>query len=256
MKIVSWNVNGLRAVIKHDFIGFIEKYQPDILGLQETKLQEVQIPVAINELMQYQKYWSYAQKKGYSGTALFTKAMPNIVSYSIEDKPVELFGGEGRIICVEYEEFVLYNIYFPNGQMNETRLKYKMQFYEQFLSHAESKRKSGKHIIAMGDFNTAHKEIDLTHPKANSKFSGFLPMEREWLDKFIGYGYIDTFRHFCTAPHNYSWWSYLKNSREKNVGWRIDYVFVNSEFITRVKSAFIWSDVWGSDHCPVGIELC
>jgi exodeoxyribonuclease-3 len=257
MKILSWNVNGLRAVMNKGFISFINDYQPDILGLQETKLQESQIPLEISELPNYEKYWNYAERKGYSGTCLLSKRKPNTV-YTCDDvicTSKRDFINEGRIIQAEYKDFVLFNIYFPNGQMSDERLDFKLDFYDKCLNYFESIRQTGKNIIVMGDFNTAHKPIDLTHPKANEKYSGFLPIEREWLDKFVSFGYIDTFRHFNQEPEHYSWWSYRLNARGKNVGWRIDYVFVNSEFIERVKNAFILPEVLGSDHCPVGIEI-
>ena len=252
MKIISWNVNGLRAILKNNFIDFLEEYNPDIIGLQETKLQQMQIPNEITNLKNYHQFWSFAERKGYSGTCLFTKTPPLKVNYDIGS---EKFNGEGRIIQAEFENFIIFNIYYPNGQMNEDRLEYKLKFYDQFLTHVENLRKSGKNIIAIGDFNTAHKEIDLTHPKANSKYSGFLPIERAWLDKFIETGYVDTFREFDQSPEKYSWWSYMGQSRQKNVGWRIDYCFVNKEFMPYIKNAFILNEVRGSDHCPVGIDI-
>jgi len=254
MKIISWNVNGLRAVMNKGFMQFLDEYQPDIFGLQETKLQEAQIPKELGAgcLEHYHKYWNFAERKGYSGTCLLTKVKPNHVTYDIGDA---FFNGEGRIIQAEYDDFVLFNIYFPNGQMNDERLEYKLKFYDQFLLHVETIRKAGKNIIVMGDFNTAHKEIDLSHPKANSKYSGFLPIERAWIDKFIAHGYIDTFRYFDQNPNKFTWWTYRLGAREKNIGWRIDYCFVNQEFMSKVKNAFILSEVYGSDHCPVWIEL-
>ena len=252
MKIISWNVNGLRAILKNNFLDFLNEYDPDIIGLQETKLQQMQIPNEITNLKNYHQFWSFAERKGYSGTCLFSKKPPIKVNYDIGS---EKFNGEGRIIKAEFENFIIFNIYYPNGQMNDDRLEYKLKFYDQFLSHVETLRKAGKNIIAIGDFNTAHKEIDLTHPKANSKYSGFLPIERAWLDKFVETGYIDTFREFDPSPEKYSWWSYMGRARDKNVGWRIDYCFVNKEFLPSVKSAFILSEVKGSDHCPVGIEI-
>ena len=252
MKIVSFNINGLRAILRKDFTKFLYEYSPEILGLQEIKLQEHQIPAEINSSKQYHLFWNFAQRAGYSGTALFSKIRPKNVSYEIGKQQ---FHDEGRIIQAEYDDFVLLNIYFPNGQMNDERLQYKLAFYDQFLLHVESLRKKGKNIVAIGDYNTAHKEIDLAHPKENAKFSGFLPIEREWIDKFVSHGYVDTFRHFDQSPHKYSWWTYRMGARERNVGWRIDYCFVNEEFLCKVKNAFIWSDVLGSDHCPVGIEI-
>jgi exodeoxyribonuclease-3 len=252
MKIFSWNVNGLRAVMNKGFVKLINTYQPDIVGLQETKLQESQIPNDIASLTDYHKYWSFADRKGYSGTCLLTKIKPLSVSYGIGD---DFFDGEGRIIQAEYENFTLFNIYFPNGQMNDSRLEYKLKFFDQFLIHAESIRQANKNILIIGDFNTAHKPIDLAHPKANEKYSGFLPVERKWIDDFINHGYIDTFRHFDQGPYNYSWWTYRLGAREKNIGWRIDYCFVNKEIIHKVKDAFILKEVMGSDHCPVGLYL-
>ncbi|MCL2065294.1 MAG: exodeoxyribonuclease III [Candidatus Cloacimonetes bacterium] len=252
MKILSFNVNGLRAIMNKDFMNFLSEYNPDILGIQETKLQEAQIPTEIKNLSNYHIYWSFANRKGYSGTALFSKSQPKSVSYNIGD---DRFDGEGRIIQAEYEDFILFNIYFPNGQMNDERLQYKLAFYEQFLLHVEKLKKAGKNIIVIGDFNTAHKEIDLSHPKENVKFSGFLPIEREWIDKFLSNGYVDTFRHFDSSPQKYSWWTYRMGARERNIGWRIDYCFTNIEFLSKIKNAFILNDVFGSDHCPVGIEL-
>jgi len=252
MKILSWNVNGLRACVSHGFIHFITTHNPDIIGLQETKLQAMQIPDEIYNLKHYHNYWNFAEKKGYSGVSLLTKIEPANVSYSIGD---ERFGGEGRIIQADYTNFTLLNIYYPNGQMSEERLQYKLHFYDQFLIHVETLRKKQKNIIIIGDFNTAHKEIDLAHPKANSMFSGFLPIEREWLTKFIEHGYVDSFRCFNQDPHQYSWWSFQRKARENNVGWRIDYCFVTTELLPHVKNAFILPDVLGSDHCPVGVEI-
>jgi len=252
MRIISFNVNGLRAIMNKGFIDFINKYKPDILGLQETKLQANQVPSEINNINNYYLYWNFAERKGYSGTALFSLTEPEKVTYDIGDAR---FNGEGRIIQAEYANFVLFNIYFPNGQSNSERLQYKLDFYDQFLIHIETLRSKGKNILIMGDFNTAHKEIDLSHPKENSKFSGFLPVEREWIDKLVDKGYIDTFRKFDQQPKKYTWWTYRLKAREKNIGWRIDYCFVNKEFISEIKEAFILNDVMGSDHCPVGVEI-
>lgn len=253
MKLVSWNVNGLRAVIKKNFFEFIEEVQPDILGLQETKIQGDQIPDEMRRLDdQYMSYYDFAIKRGYSGTALFSKIKPLNVTRSIGDPKFET---EGRIVCAEYEKFFLFNIYFPNGQKDDDRLQYKMAFYEQLLKYIEELRKTGKHVIISGDVNTAHTEIDLANPKENEKFSGFLPIERAWIDQLISKGYVDTFRHFDQRTEQYSWWSYRAGARPRNIGWRIDYFFVNQEFLPYVKNAFILQDIEGSDHCPVGIEI-
>jgi len=252
MKIISWNVNGIRAVAKKGFSEFLDQYSPDILCLQETKAHPDQLTEDLLTPEGYEVFWSSATKKGYSGVATFTKKTPDKIDYGIgEDR----FDSEGRIILTEFKEFVLFNIYFPNGQKDEERLQYKMDFYEQFLKVSEKYRKAGKKVITCGDYNTAHKEIDLTHPKANEKYSGFLPMEREWLDKYINHGYIDTFREFNQNPEQYTWWTYRQNAREKNVGWRIDYFFVSENLRKNLKDAFILQEVHGSDHCPLGIEL-
>lgn len=252
MKILSWNVNGLRACMKKDFMEFLENEDPDILGIQETKLQEDQIPKEILEQTKYKTYFSSAEKKGYSGVALFTKEEPIKVSYCLPD---DRFNHEGRQVIAEFKDFVLINSYFPNGQMNDDRLQFKMDYYDCMFDYMQEIVKSGKNIIVCGDYNTAHKEIDLKNPKANSERSGFLPIERAWIDKIIENGYVDTFREFNSEPHEYSWWSYRFKAREKNAGWRIDYFFVNKDFIINVKNAFIQQDIMGSDHCPVGIEL-
>jgi len=251
MKLISWNVNGLRACVTKGFISFLDTYDPDIIGIQETKLQYANIPSEIHALQSHYTYWSFAEKAGYSGVGLFSKKQPKNTSYTIDD---ERFNGEGRIIRADYDDFTLLNIYFPNGQMNEQRLQYKLQFYDQFLVYVQTLRNLQPNIIIIGDFNTAHKEIDLANPKENAKFSGFLPIERAWLDTFISQGFIDTFRHFDTNPHNYSWWTFRANARARNIGWRIDYCFVSSECLQHVTNAFILPNVTGSDHCPVGIE--
>ena len=252
MKLISWNVNGLRAIVKKNFLDYMETESPDIIGLQETKLQEEQIPKEILELNGYHKYWSCAKKKGYSGVALFTKEKPINISFGIgEDR----FDDEGRTIIAEFTDFVIINCYFPNGQRDEIRLQYKLDFYDRMLDVMNNIVASGKNIIVCGDYNTAHREIDLKNPKPNSKVSGFLPIERAWIDKLIKSGYADTFRHFVKEPHEYSWWSYRYNARKNNAGWRIDYFFVNETFLPNIKNAFIQQEVLGSDHCPVGIEF-
>lgn len=248
----SWNVNGLRAVLNKGFIEVIQKEQPDILGLQETKLQEHQIPEELASLDNYLQYWSHAHRKGYSGTALFSKVLP--ISFSTEFGEHE-FDSEGRINIAEYDKFIMFNIYFPNGQKDDERLNYKLRFYDRCLEVMEEKRSSGKMILVAGDYNTAHKPIDLANPKENEKTSGFLPIERAWLDKIAELGWIDTFRHFDPRADQYSWWSYRAGARPRNVGWRIDYFWVNSEALDKVKAAGIRQDIEGSDHCPVFVQI-
>ncbi len=252
MKIISWNVNGLRAVLKKNFLEYLKTENPDIIGIQETKLQEEQIPQEIQKLDGYHKFWSCAERKGYSGVALFSKIKPVNVSYSIGEDRFDL---EGRTIIAEYEKFTLINCYFPNGQMNDERLKFKLDFYDKMFEKMEELRNSGKNLIVCGDYNTAHNPIDLANPKQNEKYSGFLPIERAWLDKLVEKNWIDTFRHFDDRPEQYSWWSYRFGARGRNIGWRIDYFYVNKEFLSNIKKAFIQHEILGSDHCPVGIEI-
>ncbi len=252
IRILSWNVNGLRAVLKKGFLEWFTKEQPDILCLQETKAQEDQLPDEIKNVDGYHSYFSSAVKKGYSGVAIYTKEKPKNVKKGFG---IERFDSEGRILIAEYKNFVLFNIYYPNGKAREERLKYKMDFYDAFLDYVNKLKKKGKNIIICGDVNTAHKEIDLARPKENEKISGFLPEERAWMDKFIAHGYLDTFRMFNQEPNNYTWWDQLTRARERNVGWRIDYFFINEKMKNKIKDAFIMPEVMGSDHCPIGIEI-
>ena len=200
----------------------------------------------------YYVFWNPSEKKGYSGVATFTKEKPTDVKKGFG---IEKFDSEGRILITEFSSFTLFNIYFPNGKKDNERLNYKLDCYDTFLAYADNLKAKGKDIVVCGDFNTAHKEIDLAHPKANENRSGFLPIERAWIDKFIDHGYADTFRHFNNEPNQYSWWDVKTRSRERNIGWRIDYFFVSKEFLPNLKKAFIMQDVMGSDHCPVGIEI-
>jgi exodeoxyribonuclease III len=252
LKIWSWNVNGLRAVMNKGFLDVLETEKPDIVGLQETKLQAEQVPAELHDVKHYHKFWSHAERKGYSGVALLTKPHPLSVKTGFD---VPHFDSEGRIIIAEYEKFFLFTIYFPNGQMNDTRLQYKLGFYDRCIEVMQEYRAKGKMVLVAGDYNTAHKPIDLTHPKSNEKTSGFLPEEREWLDKIVALGWVDTFRQFDTSPEQYSWWTYLGKARDRNVGWRIDYFFVDKDHLSMVKNAGIRQDIYGSDHCPVFVEI-
>lgn len=253
MIIYSWNVNGYRAVIKKDFRAWLDSSGADIVMLQETKAHPDQLDEEDRHPDSFSNsYWNWSKKKkGYSGVACFTNPEPIAVSLGLPD---ERYQGEGRVMHLEYPDFHLFNIYFPNGQMSDERLDFKMGFYDAFLSHAEELRKT-KPIIVGGDFNTAHTEIDLKNPKANEERSGFLPSERAWIDKFIAAGYIDSFRLFEDGPSHYSWWSYRFNARKNNAGWRIDYFFVSEELRDNVIRAWIEPEVMGSDHCPIGIEI-
>ncbi|MBA3011745.1 MAG: exodeoxyribonuclease III [Proteobacteria bacterium] len=253
IKLISWNVNGLRAVMKKDFFGALQAMDPDILMLQETKLQADQRTEEMTDLPCFESFWNYSTiKKGYSGVVAYSKCTPAKVT---TDFGIPRFDGEGRVIQMEFEAFTLFNIYFPNGQMSEDRLAYKLEFYDWFLDHAQKLRDEGKSLIITGDFNTAHNEIDLKNPGPNSKRSGFLPIEREVLDRMVKMGYVDTFRHFHPDTVKYSWWSYRFSARKNNAGWRIDYFFVTQDLIDKglVKAAFIDNDILGSDHCPVGL---
>lgn len=252
MKLVSWNVNGIRAAQKKGLGEFIAEYNPEILCIQETKAREEQLDSSLRHPPGYFSYFSSAEKKGYSGTALYTKEEPLGIGYGFG---IPGFDGEGRIIIAEYNNFKLYNIYFPNGKASKDRLRYKMDFYEECLRHLKSDLADGKNVVVCGDVNTAHTEIDLARPKENSKVSGFLDIEREWIDRLLEAGFRDSFRMFTTEGGYYSWWDLKSGARKRNVGWRIDYFFVSEGLSERVKSASILSHIEGSDHCPVEIEL-
>ena len=253
LKMLSWNVNGIRATVKKGFLEWFAKQDADIVGIQETKAHIEQIPDEVRNIDGYHTYFCQGEKKGYSGVGLFTKIKPLNVTYGFDDHPE--YDSEGRIICAEYEDFVLYCIYFPNGQRGDDRLDYKLRFYEAFLTHAEGWRKKGKEVIFFGDVNTAHKPIDLARPKPNEKNSGFLPIERAWIDQVIEHGYHDTLRMFTDEGELYTYWDQRFRARDRNVGWRIDYFFVTDGLKDQVKDAFVQMDVMGSDHCPLGIEI-
>jgi len=251
-KILCWNVNGIRAAKKHGFLDWLYGESLDILCLQETKAHPEQLDRDLQEPHGYHAYWNYPERKGYSGVATFTREKPLRIQ---NDFGVQDFDIEGRVIISEYPQFILFNVYFPNGKKDESRLKYKMAFYEVFLDFVEPFRQKGEKLIICGDFNTAHKEIDLARPKENENVSGFLPMERAWLDKLVAHGYIDTFRHFNKEPNQYTWWDLKSRARERNVGWRIDYFLVTANLLSSVSKAFIMPEVMGSDHCPIEIIL-
>jgi exodeoxyribonuclease-3 len=253
MRLLSWNVNGLRALLKKGFVEWLQKEDPDILGIQETKARPEQLPKEFQLLPGWEQYYSSSTvKKGYSGVALLSKPTPQEVGHGFG---TERFDQEGRTVWADYGSFVLYTIYFPNGKASEERLRFKMDFYDAFLEHAEQKRAEGKGIVVCGDVNTAHQERDLARPKDNEDVSGFLPEEREWMDKFVEKGYHDTFRIFHDEGGHYSWWSLRTRARERNVGWRLDYFFVSDELKDKVKNASILDDVQGSDHAPVALDL-
>jgi exodeoxyribonuclease III len=253
IKLVSWNVNGLRAVWKKDFLQSVQALNADVLVLQETKVQEDQLTDAMRHISGYTSHFAFATtKKGYSGVAGYTRQTPRKVGYGIG---IERFDNEGRVIEMDLGAFIFFNVYFPNGQMSEERLQYKLDFYEAFFAYADGLRDKGRSLVISGDFNTAHNEIDLKNPKSNENRSGFLRIERDWLDRIIAHGYVDTFRTLYPDTVKYSWWSYRFKARERNAGWRIDYFFVTQDMVAggRIKDAFIANDIQGSDHCPVGL---
>ena len=250
MKIISWNVNGIRAIYKKGFADWLKKESADIVCIQETKADISKFPEELTTLNKYHLYTSSAEKKGYSGVAVWSKVEPKKVSAGIDN---EKFDSEGRILRLDFDDFILFNIYFPNGGASDERLKYKLEFYDYFIEYLNKFK--NKDVIICGDYNTAHKPIDLARPKANETVSGFLPEERERLDTLIANGFIDTFRHFNTEPDNYTWWDYKTGARARNVGWRIDYFFICSKAVNELKNAEIHSHVKGSDHCPVSIDI-
>lgn len=249
MKLISWNVNGLRAVIKKGFFDSMELMNPDIICLQEIKLQEGQ---AVIDLPEYEEYYNYAVRPGYSGTAIFTKITPKSVSYGLD---IEHHDNEGRVITLEFEDYYLVNVYTPNSQRKLERLDYRMEWEVDFRNYLKELDKV-KPVILCGDLNVAHKEIDLKNPSTNRKSAGFTGEERGKMTDLLDAGFTDTFRYFYPDKTDaYSWWSYFAKSRERNVGWRIDYFVVSNRFTDKLEDAFIYPEIMGSDHCPVGIIL-
>ena len=248
MKLISWNVNGLRACVGKGFFDFLAAEQPDMMCLQETKLQPEQAP----QIEGYYEYWNSAEKKGYSGVALFSKTEPQHVTYGLG---IDEHDHEGRVITADYGDFYLVTVYTPNSQDELKRLDYRMHWEDDFRAYLQ-KLDAEKPVIICGDMNVAHREIDLKNPKTNRRNAGFTDEERSKMTELLGAGFTDTFRHFYPDLEGvYSWWSYRFKAREKNAGWRIDYFLVSDRFIDRVKDARILTDVYGSDHCPVLIEV-
>ena len=253
MQLYSWNVNGIRAAERKGFLDWLASAQPDILGVQETKANTDQLSAELLKPAGYHTYWSSAERKGYSGVALYSKTEPNNVQIGLG---IEKFDSEGRTIIAEYDDFVLITAYFPNGGSKNVRVPFKMAYYDAFLAYCDDLRAQGKSVIFCGDVNTSHREIDLARPKQNAKKTGFLPEERAWIDKVIDAGYIDTYRHFNPEEEGaYSWWSYRGGARDRNVGWRLDYFFISPDLLERVEDVAIHTDVLGSDHCPVSLTL-
>ncbi len=252
MKLISWNVNGVRAVAQKGFMSWFEAQEADIVCLQETKATEQQLDLFLKHPAGYGSHWHSAEKAGYSGTAIYTRREPQEVIHGLG---IPEFDSEGRVLQMDFGDFRLINAYFPNSQREHTRLGYKVAFCKAMLEHTESLRGKGKHVVLCGDFNIAHREIDLRNPKENMNNAGFLPEERAWLDQFERAGYVDTFRRFTKDPGHYTWWSYRPGVRARNIGWRLDYFWVNEEFGDRLVSARHQPEVMGSDHCPVVLEL-
>jgi exodeoxyribonuclease-3 len=265
MKIVSWNINGYRAITGQNtskgqdnqtnnlLFDYIYSENPDIICLQETKCSPDQIRSDLYAPKGYQAFYNWSKiKKGYSGVATFTKIQPTTI---ITDIQIEKFDVEGRILHTDFDEFTLLNIYFPNGSSGQARIDYKLEFYDAIFKYTNNLQEQGKKIIMCGDYNTAHKEIDLARPKENENSSGFLPIEREKIDWMVNNGWIDTFRFFNTEPNQYTWWDLKTRARTRNIGWRIDYHFITNDLLNNLKAAKIEPDILGSDHCPVVVEL-
>lgn len=252
MKIISYNVNGIRAAVKKDWFGWIKVTDPDIICVQETKAQPDQIPIFEMQELGYQSYVYSAQKKGYSGVAIFTKEVPKHVEYGMG---IEKYDNEGRVIRADFEQFSVMSVYHPSGSSGEERQAFKMQWLEDFQHYIDNLKKEIPNLIISGDYNICHKPIDIHDPIRNATSSGFLPEEREWLTGFINSGFIDSFRHFNDQPHHYSWWSYRAGARSKNLGWRIDYHMVAEPLKDKMTRALILPQAIHSDHCPVVIEL-
>ena len=252
MKLLSWNVNGIRAAVKKGFLEYLEDQNPEIICIQETKAHKEQLTSEILEDHGYFTYWHSGQKKGYSGVATFCKEEPLYIQEGIG---IKKYDDEGRVLITEHNKFLLYNIYFPNGQKNEERLKYKLDFYDDLLPIINDQVESGNNVIVTGDWNTAHRPIDLARPNENKNTSGFMPIEREKVDEYILNGWVDTFRLFHEEGGRYSWWTYRFGARDRNIGWRIDYFFVNEGMVEICTDADIHQNIFGSDHCPVSLTL-
>jgi exodeoxyribonuclease-3 len=252
IKIFCWNVNGIRAIEKKGFHKWIKKASPDILCLQETKAQEDQLEDSLKKIDNYSAYFFSAERKGYSGVATYARIKPRNVNKGFGK---QMYDNEGRVIEAEFDKFTLFNVYFPNGGRGQERIRYKLDFYDELFFYIEKIRKRKKNIIVCGDYNTAHKEIDLARPKDNVENTGFLPIEREWLDKINNLGYLDIFREYNKDPGWYTYWDFVTRARERNVGWRIDYFFVSSEMRSMVLNTKIHTDVMGSDHCPIELDI-
>lgn len=253
MKLISWNVNGFRAMVRKGFYAWLEEASPDVLCMQETRVQTEQLSDRACQPQGYRADWHTGERKGYSGVATWSKVEPLEVQAGFG---IDAYHAEGRVLITTYPGFRLLNIYFPNGQRDLERLEFKLQFYADLLDHCDDLHAQGEQLVLCGDFNTAHRPIDLARPKQNAKTSGFMPEERAWIDRYLAHGLVDVYRAFHPeAEGQYTWWTYIRNARARNVGWRIDYFMVSQSLLPAVTEAEILSDVMGSDHCPVSMSL-
>lgn len=252
MKIISYNINGIRAALKKGLLEWMEEEAPDVICFQEMKAHLDQIDKSIFEDLGYHIYWFPAEKKGYSGVAILTKVEPTNVVYGMD---MEKYDIEGRLLRLDFGDITLINTYMPSGTTGDVRQNFKYEWLDDFFSFIENLKKERHKLIICGDFNICHKEIDIHNPVSNKKSSGFLPEERAWVSKFINSGFVDAFRHFDESPHNYTWWSYRAGARKRNLGWRIDYFMVSEPVVTNLKDSKILAEVIHSDHCPLSLEI-
>ena len=250
MKITTWNVNGIRAVLQKGALHWVAEKDVDILCLQEVKAYREQVAHMDEFMAGYEGYWNSAARPGYSGVAIYTRAKPLDVSYGLGDTR---FDDEGRVIRMRFPGFVLYNVYFPNGQRGQERVDYKLDFYACLLEQCDTLHAGGERVVITGDFNTSHREIDLAHPKSNTKTSGFLPEERAWIDRYLEHQFCDVYRRLYPDKVEYTWWTYISNARVRNIGWRLDYFLVTEAMANQVTEVVVHADLLGSDHCPVSM---
>jgi len=251
-KIISYNVNGIRAALKKDWIEWVKSEDPDIICLQETKAHKDQLDLSIFTEAGYHSYWFSAEKKGFSSVAILSKTEPDHIEYGCG---IEKYDSEGRILRADFDDFSVLSCYFPSGSSGEARQAFKMEYLADFQNYIEELRKTRTKLLVSGDINICHEAIDIHNPVSNKKSSGFLPEEREWVTNFLAQGFVDTFRHLNKEPHNYTWWTYRFGARKKNLGWRIDYHFITENLLDQLNSAEILADAVHSDHCPIMVDL-
>lgn len=252
MKITTWNINGIRAGIKKGAFSWMLLEDIDVFCLQEVKARQEQLPEDVRQITDYTSYWNPAARPGYSGVAIYSRVMPQDVYLGLGD---DRFDDEGRVIRLKFPGFILFNIYFPNGQRGQGRVNYKLDFYAALLEQCDRLLAAGQEVIITGDFNTAHREIDLAHPKSNLFTSGFLAEERAWIDRYLEHGFVDIFRQLYPDRVQYTWWNVISNARTRNVGWRLDYYLISQGLVNRVEDVIVHDSVLGSDHCPVSLLL-